>query len=447
MAPQRRKEAKRITEMVSDVTIPDRRLGRTEAFFHRVHEEMHGGFAVLCVYVKIAGPLEIQLVKHACHHLYGRHPLLRARISKKDDGPFFVFDVPFPDIPVHSFFELGKTSIHSLLEREADTPFDASKHLWRVLLITDRTSFDRHHLVLSLHHSISDPACAVFLAHELIAYCAKILAREEIQVEILPVRPPLEDLISTAARTGPDENEVKAAVPWTDDVATMVPFHEFIPVDRRSTCFHQHVIEPSVLTALRERCSRNGTTVTGTLAAAALITMRRCLDEHVSPFMVACVDIRRLIGPGMVIVGPWCGSAGIRPEYGQITGRSDIWHLAKKYDDELDRITSDREALFAYCGREPDEVIEALRAARQFYPSCGLTDLGQVDLKPADPFIIESVSLITGRRCAEHVMFISAATIRSSMFLSFAYTAPLIRDNWATRFISSFMHLLDKAAK
>jgi len=447
MAPRRRKEAKRITEMVSGVIIPDRRLGSTEAFFHRVHEEMHGGFAVLSVYVKIAGPLEIQLVKHACHHLYGRHPLLRAHISEKNGGLFFVFDVPFPDIPVHSFFELGKTSIHSLLEREADTPFDTSKHLWRVLLITDRASFDRHYLVLSLHHSISDPACAVFLAHELIAYCAKILAREEIQVEILPVRPPLEDLISIAARTGPDENAAKAAVPGTDDDSIMVPFHEFTPVDRRSTCFHQHVIEPPGLTALRERCSRNGTTVTGILAAAALITMRRYLDEHVRPLIVACIDIRRLIGHGMVIVGPWCGSAGIRPEYDRITGRSNLWHLAKKYDEELDRITSDREALFAYGAREADEVIEALHAARQFCPSCGLTDLGQVDLKPTDPFIIESVSLTTGRRCAEHVMFISAATMRSSMFLGFAYTAPLIRDNWATRFISSFMHLLDKAGK
>lgn len=447
MAPQRRKEARRITEMVSGVTIPDRGLGGTEAFFHRVHEDMHGGFAVLCVYVKIAGPLEIQLIKHACHHLYGRHPLLRARISKKNGGPFFVFDVQFPDIPVHSFFELGKTSMHSFLEREADTPFDTSKHLWRALLITDRTSFDRHYLVLSLHRSISDPACSVFLVHELISYCAKILAHEEIHVEILPVRPPLEDLIPKAARSGPDKKAAKADGPGDDGNEAMVPFHEFMPFDGRSTRFHQQVIEPAGLAALRERCGSNGTTVTGTLAAAALINMRRYFDECTHPDIAACIDIRRLIGPGMVIVGPWCGSTTIGPEYGHITGRSNIWHLAKKYDDEIDRITSDREALFTGASREPDKAIGSLRAAREFYPSCALIDVGQVDLKPADPFIIESVSVITGRRCAEHVMLISAAAIRSSMFLGFAYTAPLIRENWANRFISSFMHLLGKAGK
>ena len=447
MAPQRRKEAKRITEMISSVIIPDRGLGGTETFFHRVHEEMQGGFAVLCVYVKIAGPLEIQLVKHACHHLYARHPFLRARISKKDSGPCFVFDVPFPDIPVHSFFELGKTSIHSLLEREADTPFDTSKHLWRALLITDRTSFNRHYLVLSLHRSVSDPASAVFLAHELIAYCARILAREEIHVEILPVRPPLEDLITPVLQAGPDGNEAKAAAAGTDDDEATVPFHEFVPMNRRKTRFHQHVIEPPGLAALLERCRLNNTTATGILAAAALITMRKYFDEHVSPHIVSCVDIRKLIGPGMVIVGPWCGSTDIRPGYDRITARSDIWHLAKHYDDELGRITSDREALFADGGREPDRVIETIRSARQFNSACTLTDLGQIDLAPTEPFIIESVSFAGGRRCAEHVMFISAATIHSSMFLSFAYTAPLIRDNWAARFTGSFMHILDKAGK
>lgn len=447
MSPQRKIEARRITEMVSGLVIPDRKLGSAEAFFHHVHEEMHGGFAVLCVYMKIAGPLEIQLIKHACHHLYGRHPLLRARISEKDDGPCFVFDVPFPDIPVHSFFELGKTSIHSLLEREADTPFDTSKHLWRVLLMTDRTSFDRHYLVISMHRSISDPASSVFLAHELVAYCAKILAREDIHVEILPVRPPMEDLVPRTARTVTGEKAAKPGAPRDSNNAATVPFHEFAPVDRRSTCFQQHVIEPAGLETLLERCGRNGTTVTGMLAAAALITMRRHFEGCTHPDIAACVDIRRLIGPGMVIVGPWCGSMSIRPEYDHVTGRSSIWELAIKYDDEAGRITSDLEALFADGGREPGEVIGALRAARQFYPSCVLADLGQVDPKPSDPFIIESVSSITGRRCAEHVMLISAAAIRSSMFLGFAYTAPLLRENRANRFISSFMHLLDKAGK
>jgi hypothetical protein len=181
---------------------PGKPLGGWEAFFHRAHEELFGGPAVLCVSARIAGPLDIQLVKHACHHVWARHPSLKARIVSAEGGFSFLFNVPFNDIPIHSFFELGRTDLHTVVEREVDTLFDASKHLWRVLLITDRTDLERHYLLLSLHHSISDGTSAVHLAEELLLCCTRILAGETPRMDPLPLRASLEEFLASAERGG-----------------------------------------------------------------------------------------------------------------------------------------------------------------------------------------------------------------------------------------------------
>lgn len=427
--------------------IPDRKLGASEAFLHRFHEELFGGPAILCVPARIAGPLDIQLVKHACRYLWERHPLLRARIAPGTDGPRFVFDVPFHDIPVHSFFELGRTGVHAFVEREADTLFDTSRHLWRALLITDKTGFDRHYLVLSLHHSISDRTCAVALTGELIGHCAKLFAGGAVHVDALPVRPALEEHIASAAAQRPGGVRKRRLAPPDDLKNGTVPFHEYLPPGRRHTRFRVHAVGPQRLQRLQGMCLQEKTTVTSALSAMALMTMQKRFGGDASFEIETPVSLRHLgaqpIGDDEIS----CLTSNIGLEYSGVSGQGSLWLLARDCEEQLCRIMSQSDSLLPGEGFQGDKTIEELRTARQFPLSCLLADIGQVSLAPTDPFVIEDLGFLSGRQSAEHLMFISAAMVRDDLSLSFAYTSPLIRDSWADRFINDFLHLMDRAVK
>gem|GEM_PF-2414961 len=429
----------------SPADIPARPLGGWEAFFHRAHEELFGGPAVLCVSARIAGPLDIQLVKHACHHVWARHPSLKARIVSAEGGFSFLFNVPFNDIPIHSFFELGRTDLHTVVEREVDTLFDASKHLWRVLLITDRTDLERHYLLLSLHHSISDGTSAVHLAEELLLCCTRILAGETPRMDPLPLRASLEEFLASAERGG-GETRQAAGTPPGDNRGGTLPFHEFQPPGRRHTRFRVHTLQAAETAALEEKCRRTGTRVHAALAASALSVMHRHFGDDVRLCVDTPVNVRGLAGMAIGDEELWCMETPVSIRYEDVGGR-DAWQMARDYSDRLAFALSGATDLSAGVYGDPAGKIDELRTARHFPLSCLLREGGRVGPGQKGPFVIENMGLVSGRQAAEHMMVISAATVGEVLTLTFSYTSPLLKESWADRFVSEFLHNLERMAK
>ena len=425
--------------------VPARPLGEREAFFYRLHEELLGGLAVLCVSTRIAGPLDIQLVKHACRCLWERHPSLRARIVPAEGTLSFLFDVPFRDIPIHSFFELGRTNFHTVLEREVDTLFDVSKHLWRVLLITDKTDLKRHYLLLSLHHSISDGTSAVRLAEELISCCTRILAGETPRTDPLPLRASLEELMASAGGTSRQSGTATGRPPGESGGGSM-PYHEFQPPGRRHTRFRVHTMEVAETAVLEEKRLRAGTSIHSALAASALTVMRKHFGDDVRLSVTTPVNARGLTGTAIGDGELWCMETPVSI-HGEDIGGRDTWQMARDYSDKLAFATAGGMALSACANTDPAEEIEGLRAARHFPLSCLLLEEGRVGPDQKSPFVVENMGLVSGRQAADHIMAISAATAGDALSLTFAYTSPLLRESWADRFVSEFLHNLERMAK
>ncbi len=425
--------------------IPARQLGAREAFLHRVHEELFGGPAVLCVSARVAGPLDIQLVKHACHHIRERHPSLRARIISAEGRPSFLFDAPLHDIPIHSFFELGRTNLHTVLEREMDTLFDASKHLWRVLLITDKADFQRHYLLLSLHHSICDGTSAVRLARELVLCCTRILDGETPRLDPLPLRAPLEELLVSEEHRSKKASQAEGTAPG-ESRGGLMPFDEFQPPGRRHTRFRVHTLEAAGTALLEEKCRRAGTRVHAALAASALMVMRKHFGDDVRLSVDTPVNVRRLTGAGVGDDELWCMETLVSIPYEDVGGR-DLWQIARECGEKLALAASDGTRLVAGTHTDPGERIEELRMARQLPLSCLLLDGGRIGPGQKGPFIVESIGLVSGRQAAEHIMVISAATVGNVLSLTFAYTSPLLRESRADRFVSEFLHNLERMLK
>ncbi|OPY04556.1 MAG: acyltransferase PapA5 [Syntrophorhabdus sp. PtaB.Bin184] len=400
---------------------------------------------MLCVSARIAGPLDIQLVKRACHHIWERHPSLKARIVSAEGGFSFLFNVPFNDIPIHSFFELGRTNLHTVVEREVDTLFDASKHLWRVLLITDKADLERHYLLLSLHHSISDGTSAVHLAEELLFCCTRMLAGETPRMDPLPLRASLEELLASAGR-GSGEARQGAGTPPGDNRGGMLPFHEFQPPGRRHTRFRVHTLETAETAALEEKCRRTGTRVHAALAASTLSVMHRHFGDDVRLCVDTPVNVRGLTGTAIGDEELWCMETPVSIRYEDVGGR-DVWRMARDYSDRLALAVSGAADLSAGTHGNPAGKIEELRAARHFPLSCLLREGGRVEPGQKGPFVIENMGLVSGRQAAEYMMVISTATVGEVLALTFSYTSLLLKESWADRFVSEFLHNLERMAK
>jgi hypothetical protein len=384
-------------------------------------------------------------VKHACHRIWEHHPALRARIVSTEGKPSFLFNVPFHDIPIHSFFELGRTNLHTVLEREVDTLFDASKHLWRVLLITDKTNLERHYLLLSLHHSISDGTSAVRLAEELISCCTRILAGETPRTDPLPFRASLEELLASAEGTNRQAGPAAGRPPGESGGSSM-PYHEFQPPGRRHTRFRVHTLEAAETAALEEKCRRAGTGTHAALAASALTVMRKQFGDDVRLCVTTPVNARGLTGTAIGDGELWCMEAPVSIHREDIGGR-DTWQMARDYSDKLAFAASGGMDLNADANTDPAEEIEELRAARHFPLSCLLLEGGRVGPGQKGPFVVENIGLVSGRQAADHIMAISAATAGDALSLTFAYTSPLLRESWADRFVSEFLHSLERMVK
>lgn len=419
--------------------IPEVKLGPAEVFFQRVHDAFSGGSAILCVSARVAGPLDIQLVKQSCRKLMDRHPLLRARISAKTDGPYFTFDVPFNRIPIHSVFELGKTDIRTFVEREISSAFDTTRCLWKVLLVTDKVKLDKHYLIVCTHRVISDPFCTVSLVREMLAVCVELLSGGECEVSLLPVSPNFEQIAASIPESlfsegTADRKKGEAA-------AGRLPGPD-TPVNKRSTRIRSYTIKPGRLKELKASSRSGKATMRGTLAAVTVMAMAKQLGDTVPIEIHTPLSIRKLTMPriGREEMRCLAYDACIRSK--RIADRASFWSFARDYEAALLASAPSRD----WPARAP-EVVDNPDQGPGLPLSCSLVYANEIRRIPKSPFMIENFLLVRGLRSADRLMFISAMPVQGSLAITFAYVSPLLNEAWVDRFVRSFIHILEKTIK
>jgi hypothetical protein len=415
--------------------IAEEKLGPAEAFFYRVHEAFSGGSAILCVSARIAGPLDIQLVKQSCRRLWERHPLLRARISTRQDGPYFILDVPFNRIPVHSVFELGKTDIRTFVEREISSAFEKDRPLWKVLLVTDKVKLDKHYLIVCTHRSISDPFCTVSLVREILAGCVNILSGTAAEGGLLPLCPNFEHI--TASIPGPLFPGGAPGRKDGDEPAGRVPCPP-VPVHKRYTRIRSHTVEPARLKELKALCSAEKATMRGAIAAATVEALQKQLQDGFSVEIETPLTVRKLGGftIGEDEMRSLAYDARIRSR--GIADRAGFWKFARDYETAL--LTA------ALPGDWPGDDPETV-GSPGLPVSCSLVYMDEIGRIPKSPFVIENFLLVRGLRSADKLMFISAMPVKDSMPITFAYVSPMLEEAWVDRFTKNFVQIIEKAVK
>ncbi|MBF2002810.1 MAG: AMP-binding protein, partial [Synechococcales cyanobacterium M58_A2018_015] len=125
--------------------------------------------------LKLTGPLHLVALQQTFDHLVQRHESLRTRfILNADQQPIQTIDPPKPvHLPLIDLSNLPDPDpqVQLLIQAAANTPFDLSQALLRLLLI--RLDAQQHILLVTVHHIISDRwSVGVFLRELTILYNA-----------------------------------------------------------------------------------------------------------------------------------------------------------------------------------------------------------------------------------------------------------------------------------
>ena len=117
--------------------------------------------------LELRGPLDASVLERALKALINRHESLRTRFAQSDGQPFQVVLQPGPwTLPVIDLSGAPPEQLWKLLRTEAAPGFDLARGtLFRAHLY--RLAQDRHVLLLTMHHIISDGWSMGILIHEL----------------------------------------------------------------------------------------------------------------------------------------------------------------------------------------------------------------------------------------------------------------------------------------
>lgn len=168
-----------------------RRLGHGEHLLWLYDQEAPNH---LTLTAQVVGEFTTDQLQQALAQVQQRHPLLRVRIVPDTSGqPWFIDDAA--TIPLQVLERQSEKHWQQIVEQELSQPFDWSQApLIRVVLLHSK---DVSELLVTCHHSIGDGLSTAYLLRDIL----QALGTPHFQQQLLPERPPYEDLIPSMAVT------------------------------------------------------------------------------------------------------------------------------------------------------------------------------------------------------------------------------------------------------
>lgn len=233
--------------------------------------------------IGLSGVLDSELLRKSVEAIVARHEVLRATFPSVDGAPVERIGPsirwPMPLIDLRTLQEVAREDEASRLTRAAaKTPFDlATGPLVRTLLV--RMTDERHILVLTIHHIISDEWSTDLFLRELAAFYDGFLTKAPPALAELPVQ--YADFAQWQREwlTGDIYESYRAY--WADKLAGPLPTLELpsdgpVPAETaQEGRTRNSSIDATVLRGLRDFSRREGVTLYTTLLAALSVLLHR----------------------------------------------------------------------------------------------------------------------------------------------------------------------------
>lgn len=359
-----------------------RRLGASERVLERVDRCCPQNFATV---VEVRGQVDAARIAAGVPALLRRHPLLRARIHTLDGELTFV-DSGDTELPVRvderPWVEVVETEITHVFRT-------ATEPLVRLAWCPSGDDGLSGRVMLTLHHTIGDGKSGVFATRDLLRAMA-----DEVLPE-LPLRPDMDTAMPGIVR-GLGGHARRAVFGWRQIRADLQHgrasnprFDVDGPPEQRTPRVFPVAFAPEFTRALVARCRAEGTTVHGALLGAQVLAAVADLgaDGAVSVLCGSPVDLRPDLEPAVgeeVML-----TVSMLAFRGRIGANDAFWEVARRIRAHIAQAKDRHEHLASLgmlpllakmVGMERSDAEFARRWCQQLPNTCGLTNLGRLDL-------------------------------------------------------------------
>ena len=426
----------------------NRKLAPLEEEFELYHTKLEGGGMVASL-MRVRGSLEISVIKHSLSLLQKRHPHLKMHIVKNTDGMYFA-DQENREIPLKIVKRRQENQWREVIEEELNHKIDSLKNPpIKLAYIPSAIGSNLFDLIFTIHHSISDGVSLIQLCREFLDYCARITAGEQVEVDQLPLSPPVEELLPLSRTVLPLSiflfklkfllNELlKNPRQFSPDV--------YCPVSKQKSRLIHHFLDEKQTKQLCQLCKQEQTTVTGALNAAMLIAVKNDLGiaDNVYINAAIAVNIRKFIPSELAHqqnLGLMAGSVLVNEH---ISNNYSFWKIAKSSRQKIEQGLQRNQHF--YIPLTAQSRIDGFKKGRIFPLAYILSNMGQIN--QAENYgsleLIENHITASSRSYKPYIV-LHCTTFRSRLYLNFAYAEPLISTKRVRSLIDCFMSAIDEA--
>lgn len=400
-----------------NASMQERALGTIESTFHLLHDHF-GGSYTSALAAKIRGPLDRDVARAALGALVARHPLLRARIVRRDDDetPHFVVG----DAPWNAVMGGWAADGNDGLE-EAVAPFvDPEAPLWRCRFLSRG---DEHLFVFAAHHAMSDALSLTYLLKAFLAEASKILRGDQVDATPRDLLPPVEALAEATRAVKRD---------WGQTFRTAVAHLgrsklKYAPGSRRlaaRTGIEQVVLDEDRTASILAACRAHKTPLTGLLVSALSQAAQEVFHTR-GDFLVACPMSARALSRTVRLDD---STFGCFTRVGYVSVAPDaLWSRATRVSRRLDELS--KAATFSrnpgFRGAERAFRLWS-KLPRSSFTDLAVSNLGIVDFRKDafGPLSVEWLRLGANLNGAFEMLLLASVVFQRRLCMSLAFPEP-----------------------
>jgi len=435
-----------------------RAMGFTEYYSKFCHDHT-GGTTNLVGIAGVNGPLSEEVLRRALVLMSECHPALRAFLVESPQGDALIeIRGHLLHIPLEIKTKVVKEDWTVCFEESLQADFADGEVPWRVTLLQDGKNGGVQEIVAAFHHSLSDGISLATFFGGLLECCRLIIEEREPKTCRLMPLPALEKMLC-------DRMSWPAFLARKTAVSTMQtlrlrkhfrPYERPVSLQDRKTRVLPCELDPELLEQLVFICRHRGTTLSGLLTAALMISVYRNMDGPANrraskQMAVTPVSLRQRCEPevGLHQLGCYVGFAQTTHVF---DAGVDVWELACSFNRVLERCK--RRGILPpqrFSRKSLDKMLRSLEKGifkDVFHYGVGVTNIGRLPYSPDFGEIhLESFYFGTSRRWGDWLTLLHCSTLEGKLFLNFCYAEPLLSPGSIADIADGFLSMLRSLAR
>ncbi|MBE9056063.1 condensation domain-containing protein [Sphaerospermopsis sp. LEGE 08334] len=425
-----------------------RKLGLVEKWMELGHEL---GSGLIVNIAEIEGDVKPEIVQQALKLVQKRHPMLQVYIVETEDGMYFQSE-GITEIPLQVIYQKHENEGWKIAEKELHTKFPPGKiPLCRLTLLYSPENQTTCQMIITFHHGIVDGISCMQFINDLLLYCQKIVAGENIpQVESLELMPAIENLVNYDLI--PEAEITKTSVNEQINLEPQLIIEGKASANERFSKILPRNLSQDMTKMLITKCKQEETTVHGAICAAMLFAFRKLLNakEHINLSYGLPVNLRKSCQPEINTQNLGCFISVLG--FNQLVGKNtSFWDLARECKSKIHNSLISGiplNLLKQNRFRSPDRELMAKSVISKEDKmgrnnAFAISNRGKFQFEYKQEQIkIKDLYFATGQHLGGDCFWLGVVTLNDQIFFSFVYVDPVISDQTANKFADYVIHIL-----